>query len=127
MLFMVGGFSDSQYLHKKIKAFCSGYRNLLPVVPHRPWSVIARGAGMFPRMSALCSQMLIALALRGSTCKLVEKRCCRRHYGIQVSRPFRDGIDIDEGDCYYEEFSDRWYKYGWMTWAIAKVGIFRQV
>lgn len=120
-LVLVGGFGDSQYLFKKIKVMCAKYGNLFPIVPHRPWSAIARGAGKLINSHDLLTQLLTVLALRGLTGELVEKRRCRRHYGTQFSRTFRPGIDKDEGDCYHDNFMDNKCKMGWMSWPINKV------
>ena len=72
------------------------------------WSAVARGA-----------------ALHGLGAVKVEKRMLRRHYGQEVCRAFRPGIDPTSGPRWETRwknlFTDELMIWGHMSWILAKV------
>ncbi|KAK5120261.1 hypothetical protein LTR85_006467 [Meristemomyces frigidus] len=73
---LVGGFGDSEYLHKKLSEWCEQNGISQAECPENPQAAIVRGA-----------------ALRGLEGIAPNRRRCRRHYGVKISLPFREGID----------------------------------
>lgn len=65
---------------------------------------------------------LTAKALRGKMGDLVEKRRCRRHYGVSLAQPFNPGLDGPRDIHVWEDpFQKTLYRSGWMKWSIKKV------
>ena len=67
-ILMVGGFSDSQLLYKRVKS-------------------------EFPKLNVICPSDAVAAVLKGAVMyghnpELISKRICPRTYGISVSAPF---------------------------------------
>ncbi|KAF7191493.1 Heat shock protein SSA4 [Pseudocercospora fuligena] len=73
---LVGGFGDSSYLHSRVKDWALRNGNIDVVCPAHPQAAIVRGA-----------------ALRGLLGMAPRKKRCRRHYGISLGLPFREGVD----------------------------------
>ncbi|XPS69306.1 hypothetical protein M3J09_001584 [Ascochyta lentis] len=71
-VFMVGGFSESPYMSRKITEFVEN-NDLQAIRPAYPWSAVARGA--------------VCKGLKGNT-DAVTNRKCRRHYGTDCSIAF---------------------------------------
>jgi hypothetical protein len=69
-ILMVGGFSDSQLLYKRVKS-------------------------EFPKLNVICPSDAVAAVLKGAVMfghnpELISERICPRTYGISVSAPFDD-------------------------------------
>ena len=69
-ILMVGGFSDSQFLYKRVKS-------------------------EFPELNVICPSDAVAAVLKGAVMfghnpELISERICPRTYGISVSAPFDD-------------------------------------
>lgn len=60
-------------------------------------------------------------ALRGLEGAVVTKRRCRRHYGISVVQPFKQGLEVHDSRVYFNPIRDKLYRRGWMQWSIKKV------
>ena len=58
--------------------------------------------------------------VRGLNRATVKRKKCRRHYGIQCARPFRQGID-DDRLTFYSPFDGVIYVPGYMSWSIHRV------
>ncbi|KAL4900219.1 hypothetical protein BDW74DRAFT_182974 [Aspergillus multicolor] len=48
---------------------------------------------------------------------------CRRHYGVEVSKPFREGID-KEADAFIHNYHGLKYANGYMAWTVPKGTVF---
>ncbi|KAH6633342.1 Hsp70 family protein [Boeremia exigua] len=75
-VFLVGGFSESAYMYRKIKEWAED-NGLKALRPSYAWSAVARGA--------------VAKGLEGDT-QVVAARKNRRHYGTVSSKIFISGI-----------------------------------
>ncbi|KAG0603397.1 hypothetical protein M758_10G090700 [Ceratodon purpureus] len=77
VLVLVGGFTESPYLLRKIKQSCGAMAQNI-ICPPNPGSAICQGA--------------VALALNPNA---VVSRICKRTYGFAAQRPFEKGLDPD--------------------------------
>lgn len=80
----MGGFGASQALFNKLQEFADERKDLKLVRPDDGWAAIALGACM-----------------KGLDTNFIKSFKCRKHYGISVHSPFREGIDNEENafDC----------------------------
>ncbi|TGO11634.1 hypothetical protein BTUL_0105g00240 [Botrytis tulipae] len=85
-IILVGGFGESPYLNTKLKAWCKRNGNITLICPLHPQSAVVRGA-----------------ALRGLEGIAPRVKHLRRHYGIRLGFPFREGIDPEN-----QSFIDCW-------------------
>jgi hypothetical protein len=75
-VFLVGGFSESPYMYRRIKEFVESM-GLKTIRPPYAWSAVVRGAA--------------AKALEGEDHPLIRHRKCRRHYGTLCHKMFVSG------------------------------------
>ncbi|TPX16453.1 uncharacterized protein E0L32_003747 [Thyridium curvatum] len=100
---LVGGFGESRYLYRRL------YHESDP-----------KGIAVFnPPKSARWDAVCLGAAFRGIKGTLVGEKKSRSHIGLQVARPFRQGID-SESDAWIDEFRDKKMARGYMQWIIAK-------
>ncbi|KAH7396595.1 hypothetical protein DE146DRAFT_763611 [Phaeosphaeria sp. MPI-PUGE-AT-0046c] len=102
-VFLVGGFSESPYMHQKIKDYMDK-RNIKTIKPTYAWSAVARGAaakGMEGKQSAVLA------------------RKCRRHYGTACSSTFNRKIHKSR-DRYIDEYDGRTMARNQMIWLVKK-------
>ncbi|EME44334.1 hypothetical protein DOTSEDRAFT_88524 [Dothistroma septosporum NZE10] len=78
-LILVGGFAESHYLQESIKEWCKSPYDISVLVGQNPQAAILRGA-----------------AVRGLEGTTPRSRRCRRHYGVGLALPFREGLDPEE-------------------------------
>ncbi|CAD6450069.1 da6a4bb9-e93e-481b-ba9f-35eb6b8a01e0 [Sclerotinia trifoliorum] len=101
-IILVGGFAESPHLNKELKKWCRQNGNITLIRPLHPQSAVVRGA-----------------ALRGLKGISPQIKQLRRHYGICLAMPFREGIDPEES-----AFIDTWNNLkrcrGRMWWLIFK-------
>ena len=97
----VGGYSESPYLQSVLRSECEKLE-LRARFPHEPQSAIVRGA-----------------VLRGLGGVQPDARCCRRHYGFAVAKPFREGTD-PEYLGFTHDYHGNKYCRGRMSWVIEK-------
>ncbi|KAF7905182.1 uncharacterized protein EAF01_005703 [Botrytis porri] len=72
-IILVGGFAESPYLNKKLKAWCKRNGNMTLICPLHPQSAVVRGA-----------------ALRGLEGIAPRVKQVRRHYGVCLGKVFRE-------------------------------------
>ncbi|KAF7932504.1 uncharacterized protein EAE98_003803 [Botrytis deweyae] len=101
-IILVGGFGESPYLNKKLKAWCKRNGNINLMCPLHPQSAVVRGA-----------------ALRGLEGIAPRVKQARRHYGVCLDKTFREGIDPEE-DSYIDSWGDTKRCRGRMEWLILK-------
>jgi hypothetical protein len=106
LIILAGGFADSLYLWKVLHKWChEGGRDIELLAPREPWSAIVRGA-----------------ALRGLEGSFVRDKYCKRHYGIQISKPYDGSPDIPSEDIWENPFrGGEKFARGYMDWRIKKV------
>lgn len=97
----VGGYSESPYLQSVLRRECRALA-LQPCFPYEPQASIVKGA-----------------VLRGLGGIRPDARCCRRHYGFAIAKPFRERID-PEYLAFIHEYHDAKYCRGRMSWLIEK-------
>ncbi|KAF3034581.1 hypothetical protein E8E12_002063 [Didymella heteroderae] len=100
-VFLVGGFSESSYMYRKIKEWAND-NDLQAFRPTYAWSAVARGA--------------VVKGLEGET-RIVAKRKNRRHYGTSVSRLFVRGVH-QEKDAYVSKFTGEKKARNQMNWLL---------
>ena len=71
----VGGFAESPYIQSAVRKECENH-GMSARFPHEPQAAIVKGA-----------------VLRGLGGIKPDARCCRRHYGFAIAKPFREGVD----------------------------------
>ncbi|PMD34535.1 Hsp70 family protein-like protein [Hyaloscypha variabilis F] len=101
-LILVGGFAQSPYLRNSLEEWCLYHGEIAFLCPDQPQAAILRGA-----------------ALRGLEGLAPGIKYVRRHYGVGLSMPFREGID-PEHLRYTEYARNEDYCRGRMTWIISK-------
>ncbi|TGO59243.1 hypothetical protein BOTNAR_0166g00110 [Botryotinia narcissicola] len=101
-IILVGGFGESPHLNKQLKKWCRQNGKITLMRPLHPQSAIVRGA-----------------ALRGLEGIAPRFKQTRRHYGISLSMPFREGIDPEE-DSYIDPWGNLKRCSGRMEWLIFK-------
>ncbi|KAH8817272.1 hypothetical protein F5884DRAFT_246530 [Xylogone sp. PMI_703] len=101
-IILVGGFGDSDYLYGQLKRWCQANGGIKLINPAFCQAAIVRGA-----------------AIRGLEGTGPSKLICRRHYGITMGRPFKNGID-DEKNAYIDMYTGNKYCAGYMNWKIEK-------
>ncbi|GME37476.1 hsp70 family protein [Neofusicoccum parvum] len=103
-IILVGGFGDSDYLNERMKTWCVQHASasLKLTCPPQCQAAVVRGA-----------------ALRGLEGLIPEFRQARRHYGFQVSMPFRNGID-PESKGFIDGFSGEKLCRGRVDWVVNK-------
>ncbi|KAF9971570.1 hypothetical protein BGZ73_005489 [Actinomortierella ambigua] len=77
-IFLVGGFGSSPYLHKRVQ---QEFENRVPLIryPPRPDLAVVRGA-----------------VYHGLSYKPIQSRIARRWYGVDTTRPYKDGDPIEK-------------------------------
>ncbi|KAF7896081.1 hypothetical protein EAF00_006096 [Botryotinia globosa] len=101
-IILVGGFGESPHLNKQLKKWCRQNGNIILMRPLHPQSAVVRGA-----------------ALRGLEGIAPRAKQLRRHYGICLGLPFREGIDSEE-DSYIDPWNDEKMCGQRMRWLILK-------
>lgn len=71
---------------------------------------------VYLRWEAIC----IGAALRGLDGPTVIKKKCRRHIGIGISKPFREGIDSAD-DAFHDLFDNEKLARGHVDWLVNRV------
>ncbi|EAT86144.2 hypothetical protein SNOG_06313 [Parastagonospora nodorum SN15] len=102
-VFLVGGFSESPYMHRKIKEYME-QSNIATIKPSYAWSAVARGAA--------------AKGLEGKDGAILARKS-RRHYGTSMSAPF-SRRKHRASEAYYDEFDGRKMAMDQMEWLVAK-------
>lgn len=120
---MVGGFGDSEYLRKTFQSEFGLSGNISITVPDNALVHLVHRMGdrqtyQKHRQAAIVQ----GAAVRGLEGVRAKTRRCRRHYGISLGDPFREGVD-NEISAYFDEWSGRKYSSGHMKWLAHKVGI----
>ncbi|KAL5404077.1 hypothetical protein PMIN04_012661 [Paraphaeosphaeria minitans] len=103
-LFLVGGFSGSQYMYTKIKQFAEA-NNLKTIRPAYAWSAVVRGA--------------TAKGLEGDGRAPIRNRKCRRHYGTLCHQTFIAGYH-SEHEAYICQFTGSKMAKGQVSWLLKK-------
>ncbi|KAH7083206.1 Hsp70 family protein, partial [Paraphoma chrysanthemicola] len=105
-IFLVGGFSESPYMFKKIQEFAEDL-DLEVFKPAFAWSAVARGAA--------------TKGLEDGTKDngLVTKRKCRRHYGTCVAQIFDPSIH-NEAESYISSYDGKKRADDQMNWTFKK-------
>ncbi|KAG0241529.1 hypothetical protein BGW41_005838 [Actinomortierella wolfii] len=77
-IFLVGGFGSSPYLHKRVQ---QEFENRVPLIryPPRPDLAVVRGA-----------------VYHGLSYKPIQSRIARRWYGVDTTRPYKQGDPIEK-------------------------------
>ncbi|KAG0057582.1 hypothetical protein BGZ83_008164 [Gryganskiella cystojenkinii] len=77
-IFLVGGFGSSPYLHKRVQ---QEFENRVPLIryPPRPDLAVVRGA-----------------VYHGLTHQPIQARVARRWYGVDTTRPYKQGDPVDK-------------------------------
>ncbi|TGO59585.1 hypothetical protein BCON_0043g00440 [Botryotinia convoluta] len=99
---LVGGFGESPHLNKQLKKWCRQNGNITLMRPLHPQSAVVRGA-----------------ALRGLEGIAPRSKRLRRHYGISLQLPFREGIDSEKDSC-IDSWGDEKMCIHRMKWLILK-------
>ncbi|OBT74750.1 hypothetical protein VF21_06621 [Pseudogymnoascus sp. 05NY08] len=102
-IILVGGFAESPYLYKAIAEWCKANGNIKLMRPEYPQSAVVRGA-----------------ALRGLEGMAPRMKRSRRHYGVGLNMPFREGKD-PEGKSFRDRFEDQKYCLDRVEWLISKL------
>ncbi|KAH7383281.1 hypothetical protein BKA66DRAFT_512128 [Pyrenochaeta sp. MPI-SDFR-AT-0127] len=102
-VFMVGGFSESPYVHSKIKQFVES-NGIQAFKPSYAWSAVVRGA--------------TAKGLEGDTFAVL-KRKSRRHYGTSCAKPFKTRVH-KSSDAYIDQYTGVKYANHQADWLIKK-------
>ncbi|KAL3421237.1 hsp70 protein [Phlyctema vagabunda] len=101
-IILVGGFGESPYLNKTLTEWCKVNGNIQLMRPEHPQAAVVRGA-----------------ALRGLEGIAPRMKQSRRHYGISISMPFREGKDPEEYS-YISDFENEKYCRHRIDWLISK-------
>ncbi|KAH8808655.1 Hsp70 family protein-like protein [Xylogone sp. PMI_703] len=101
-IILVGGFAESPYLHNALDEWCWRNGGIMLICPPRPQSAVVCGA-----------------ALRGLEGIAPRVKYARRHYGISLNFPFREGIDPEE-KAFFDEWDDTKRCMHRMQWLISK-------
>ncbi|KAH8650615.1 Hsp70 family protein-like protein [Tricladium varicosporioides] len=101
-IILVGGFGESPYLNKALAEWCKANGNIKLMRPEHPQSAVVRGA-----------------ALRGLEGIAPRMKQSRRHYGIGLSLPFREGRDPEE-KAFLSRFNNMKYCRHRVKWLISK-------
>ncbi|CAI6322173.1 unnamed protein product [Periconia digitata] len=107
-IFLVGGFSNSPYMQRKIGDFAESHSGIRVLKPLQPWSAIVRGAVY----KGLEAQNTAAM-------RSVSSRKCRRHYGTDYSAPY-DAEKHQYKDRYVDEKTGKLRAKDQMEWIINK-------
>ncbi|PUU78958.1 hypothetical protein B9Z19DRAFT_980951 [Tuber borchii] len=101
-IFLVGGFSESTYLYKEVKAWLRRQSYHIRVInPNFSWSTVVRGP--------------VFHGVEG----IVHTRKLRQHYGIILLIEFEPGVH-DEEDSYMDPFDDIKYTRDNVRWLAGK-------
>ncbi|KAH8705851.1 hypothetical protein BGW36DRAFT_354243 [Talaromyces proteolyticus] len=82
-IILVGGFGDSPYLNNELALWAKSQGNIELLCPENPQAAVVKGA-----------------ALRGLQGIKSSKKRARAHYGIEMMREFREGIDPESLAAY---------------------------
>ncbi|KAF3035359.1 hypothetical protein E8E11_002700 [Didymella keratinophila] len=101
-VFLVGGFSDSPYMFKKIHEWAVAHQ-VKAVRPNYVWSAVVRGA--------------VVKGLQGDKTNIVATRKNRRHYGTSVAEVF-DSRKHSESDAYFDQYNGTKRANNQMEWLL---------
>ncbi|KAJ5995288.1 hypothetical protein N7481_002265 [Penicillium waksmanii] len=100
-IILVGGFGDSEYLFEAFEKEY-GSKKIKITVPDNPQAAIVQVA-----------------ALRGIQSLRSTTRRCRRNYGYECWRPFREGVDSESNATIHPVTSEK-IAYGYVEWFIKR-------
>ncbi|KAH8804545.1 Hsp70 family protein-like protein [Xylogone sp. PMI_703] len=101
-IILVGGFGESAYLNKALSEWCQLKGDITLMCPENPQAAVVRGA-----------------ALRGLEGIAPRIKHARRHYGVCLELPFREGIDPEEL-AHIHNYYDTKYCRNRTQWLISK-------
>ncbi|ESZ94268.1 hypothetical protein SBOR_5336 [Sclerotinia borealis F-4128] len=99
---LVGELGSSRYLYNALSDWCSSNGEIQILCSRDPITAVMRGA-----------------AIRGLEGIAPRLKYARRHYGFEICRKFRNGID-DETYAYIDDFSNEKYCTGRLMWCVDK-------
>ncbi|KAE9990671.1 hypothetical protein EG327_001066 [Venturia inaequalis] len=102
VVILVGGFGNSRYLNDQLREWCDKKGHIRLLCPKDPQGAIVRGA-----------------ALRGLEGNEARRKRNRRHYGVNIYRPFKEGVDR-ESDAIYDDWENRKLCRSNMNWLVPK-------
>ncbi|KAH0558375.1 hypothetical protein GP486_004965 [Trichoglossum hirsutum] len=105
-ILLVGGFGESEYLHKRVSQWASQY-DVQVIQPREASTAIVRGA------------VLKGIEPQSGPGKTQVTRVARRSYGAPTSQLFIPGMHLEE-DAFYDRFTGRKMAKNQISWFIRK-------
>ncbi|KAF2001874.1 Hsp70 family protein [Amniculicola lignicola CBS 123094] len=113
-VFLVGGFAESPYLQRRLKAFCASH-SLATVKPPNAWSSIVRGSLLKALALPVPNSTGISTPIAKPT---IQSRRCRRSYGTSCTFRFVEGKHriVDRYYCGIEKEFRAKHQVNWLLY-----------